>query len=277
LFKRASNWKHIFDDNPAQLKIRAKNADGTWAEDTEFHEGTEQQYIWYFPHDWTALIDRLGGKAKAMDRLNALFAFDTSKPFAGREPSEYDLNADEGSEKFNIGNEISFPAPWAYNWAGSPKNAQYVIPLILNKTFTTAPSGLPGNDDLGATSGWYVWASLGLYPVVPSAPGLAVSTPQFDGITLWLADGKSLRIETGGTNPLLDDVRYISEMKLDDAPYQGTWLPLDKIKDGGKLTFTLSKTPTEWGADDALTPPSGPDADYTQATAKDLPAVQIVQ
>ena len=159
---------------------------------------------------------------------------------------------------------------------GPDSHAQYIIPVIMRKNFSLNPGGLPGNDDMGATSGWYVWSALGLYPVIPSAPGMAISTPQFSGATLWLGNGKKLRIETD-KQALLDDVRYISEMKLGDAVYQGTWLPLDKIRDGGKLSFKLSATPTEWGTAPELTPPSGPAADYTKATVKELPGPKIIQ
>ena len=79
----------------------------------------------------------------------------------------------------------------------------------MNKMFTNTYTGLPGNDDLGAMSASYIWATLGLYPVVPSAPGFALSTPQFNGITLWLGNGKRLRITTGGQQALLDNVRFI--------------------------------------------------------------------
>ncbi|MDR6633717.1 putative alpha-1,2-mannosidase [Phyllobacterium sp. 1468] len=267
---RASNWKNIFDDSVH--KLRPKDQSGAW-KDGEFHELTEANYIWSFGHDWTALIDRLGGKEKAIDRLNTLFSYKSFSP--ADEPSGKDLNGGETSSNYYIGNEPAFSTPWAYNWAGSPKYAQYIIPVIMRKNFSLNPGGLPGNDDMGALSGWYVWSALGLYPVIPSAPGMAVSTPQFSGATLWLGNGKRFRIETD-KQALLDDVRYISAMRFNDAEYKGTWLPLDKIRNGGKLSFTLSDKPTEWGSAPELTPPSGPSADYSKATAKEASNVQMI-
>jgi putative alpha-1,2-mannosidase len=274
LSARAKNWTNIFDDSIGELS--GKNTAGDW-QYGDFHEGTEAHYLWAFAHDWTALIGKLGGKAAAITRLNELFSFDESNPFKGKEPTGEDLNDGEGGSKFYIGNEPSFQTPWAYNWAGAPKYGQYVIPVIMRKDYSLTPGGLPGNDDMGATSAWYVLASLGLYPVIPSEPGLAVSTPQFSGITLWLGNGKKLRI-AADRQAMLDDVRYISEMKLNDVTYQGSWLPLEKIADGGKLRYTLSAQPTEWGAGEALTPPSGPDADYSKPTATPpASAVQMIQ
>lgn len=270
LRKRASNWKNIFDDK--SKTIRAKDGTGNWASGA-FHESTEPNYIWAFGHDWTALIDKLGGKQKAIDRLNTLFSYKSFSP--ADEPSGNDLNGGEGSPNYYIGNEPAFQTPWAYNWAGAPKYAQYIIPVIMRKNFLLNAGGLPGNDDMGATSGWYVWSALGLYPVIPSAPGMAVSTPQFAGATVWLGNGKKLRIETD-KQALLDDVRYIGQMKLNDAEYKGTWLPLDKVRNGGKLSFKLSAAPTDWGSAPELTPPSGPAADFTKATAKEASSVQII-
>ena len=267
VFKRAGNWQNIFNDTSKSLASKA--SDGTWDGSGDFHESTEANYIWTFAYDWTRLAEKLGGKKGALDRLGKLFSLDSANPFTGTEPSGEDLNGGERSSRYYIGNEPAFQTPWAYNWLGSAKYAQYIIPVILKKNFSLDPGGLPGNDDMGATSGWFVWAAMGLYPAIPSAPGLAVSTPQFSGMTLWLGNGKKLRIEAD-QQALLDDVRYISEMKFNGTAYAGSWLPVDKIKDGGTLTYKLSPTPTDWASDAALTPPSGPAADYTKATA--LPA-----
>lgn len=270
---RASNWTNLFDRTRKMLL--GKDLDGNWDSGSAdlFHESTEENYIWAFAHDWTALIDALGGKAAAVARLNKLFSF---KAFDGIEPAGLQLNSGEKGSTFYIGNEPAFQTPWAYNWAGSPKHAQYILPVIMNKNFSLNPGGLPGNDDMGATSAWYIWAALGLYPVIPSEGGLAVSTPQFDGMTLWLGNGKKLRLETD-KQALLDNVRYIGEMKLNGTTYKGSWLPLDKIRNGGMLKYALSATPTDWGEGDDLTPPSGPGADYSRPTAKPLSGLQLVQ
>jgi putative alpha-1,2-mannosidase len=36
----------------------------------------------------------------------------------------------------------------------------------------TDPGGIPGNDDLGSMSSWYVWAAMGLYPGIPGRADL---------------------------------------------------------------------------------------------------------
>ncbi|SDP93064.1 alpha-1,2-mannosidase, putative, partial [Phyllobacterium sp. YR620] len=288
LFARASNWTNVFDDASKTIKDRAAVTvdaagvamKGPFKEGIYFHEATEPNYFWSFGHAWSDLINKLGtdrstAKLAAMTRLNTLFSL--TPDLSGPEPTAKQFNGGERSINYYVGNEMAFSAPWAYNWAGSPKHAQYVLKTILDKNFSNDPGGLPGNDDVGALTSWYVFATLGIYPIIPSQPGFAISTPQFDGISFWMPNGKKLRFSTGGKSALLDDVRFIQDMKLNGATYQGTWLPLDKIKDGGRLAYTLSKTPTGWGEDEALTPPSGPAGDYSKPTANPLPGVQIVQ
>ncbi|MCM3755335.1 glycoside hydrolase family 92 protein, partial [Bacillus licheniformis] len=121
-------------------------------------------------------MDAIGGKQAAVARLNKLFAITT--PYS-TVPTSGSLNGGESSNGLYIGNEPSFQSPWGYNWAGQPSGAQYILPIIMAQTFGTGRDGLPGNDDMGATSSWYVWATLGMFPVIPSEAGLALSTPQF--------------------------------------------------------------------------------------------------
>ncbi|WP_186079659.1 GH92 family glycosyl hydrolase [Burkholderia gladioli] len=285
LHGRARNWTNIFNASipPGQnynggetRGLVPKDASGNWVysglDNGGFHESTEPNYTWTIGHDYTELINRLGGKQAAIARLNTLFGLSQSDPFNGPLPSAATLNSGQDGTTLYIGNEPSLQTPWAYNWTGKPQLTQFVIPLVMNKTFFNTPGGLPGNDDLGATSGFYLWASLGLYPVVPSAPGLAMSTPQFKGMTVWLDDGrKKLRIEADD-EALVNNKPYIKSVELNGKTYQGSWLPIATIADGGTLRYTLSSTPTDWASDASLAPPSGPAADYTKAVAVAQPA-----
>ncbi|MDR5783060.1 GH92 family glycosyl hydrolase [Caballeronia sp. LZ065] len=283
LHRRASNWTNLFNTNiPAsrqyfgvtsglvptdlntQWDFSGKNNGG-------FLQATEPNYLWTIQHDYRALISKLGGDALAIGRLDTLFGVNPGDPFNSPMASAQTLNSGESGSTFYIGGRASMQTPWAYNWAIVPTLSQWVIPMVMQQTFGNDPGGLPGNDGMGALSGWYVWASLGLYPVIPSAPGLAMSTPQFGGATLWLGDGtKKLRIQTDDT-ALLNNKPYISSVKLNGQDWKGSWLPLAAIANGGTLTYTLSSTATMWAGASTLTPPSGPAADYTQPFAQKTP------
>ncbi|WP_323120236.1 glycoside hydrolase domain-containing protein [Burkholderia alba] len=269
LFARASWWTNIFDATNKRLAARSAPPSGSPPGTLgplvagSFHESTEPNYFWTFAQDWSALIKAIGGKSAAVTRLNTLFSIDSALTVT---PSSSQLNGGESSNGYYIGNEPSFQAPWAYNWAGAPSAAQYIIPIVMRETFSTGRDGLPGNDDMGAMSSWYVWAALGLYPVVPSESGLAMSTPQFGGMTVWFGNGKKLRIETD-KQAVDDRAPFIRALKVNGTAYAGSWLPLQTVADGGTLSYMLSSTATDWAAAENLTPPSGPNADYTRMTA----------
>ncbi len=105
------------------------------------------------PFDYPALIRAMGGDAQIEPRLDKFF----SKLICWGEPC------------FNMGNEPDFVTPYTYVFAGMPWRTQDVINRIEQETFKAAPDGIPGNDDLGATSGVYVWNALGFYPAVPAS------------------------------------------------------------------------------------------------------------
>lgn len=280
LHSRASNWLNLLNASiPASQQyfgetvgLVPKDSKGQWdfsgTNNGGFLQATEPNYLWTAQHDYTTLIAQLGGNALAIQRLDTLFGLNPQDPFNSPMPSALTLNSGASGSTFYIGGKPSMQTPWAYNWATYPTVAQWVIPMIMKQTFRNDPGGLPGTDGMGALSGWYVWASLGLYPVIPSAPGLAMSTPQFGGATIWLGDGtKKLRIETDD-NALLNNKPFISSVKLNGQEWKGSWLPLAAIANGGTLSYTLSSTYTPWASGSALTPPSGPAADYTQPFAQ---------
>ncbi|WP_198082705.1 GH92 family glycosyl hydrolase [Variovorax sp. E3] len=262
LLKRGENWSKLFNTGTKVLGV--KDDAGNWAspsQDDGYHEGTAAQYLWAIPHDLARISDALGGSAAAVQRLDKLFTVTSTTNAARKSPAGLALNASrlnsgENGATFYMGNEPAFAAPWAYNWAGRPSRTQFVLPQIMSATFSSKPEGLPGNDDVGATSGWYVWASMGLYPMIPGVPGLTLSTPQFSKITVQLAEGKRLVISRDKAAP------FVKALKVNGADWGSTWLPLASVQGGGTLDFDVTDAPTTWGEGSA--PPSGAGADFSK-------------
>jgi putative alpha-1,2-mannosidase len=122
---------------------------------------------------------------------------------------------------------------------------------IGNETFKATPGGIPGNDDLGATSGVYVWNALGFYPVVPGVGGLVLGTPMFEKATLHLAGGRTLVVSREGSGI------YVQKVSLGGSTYSSSWLPLAKLRPGvNRLHFIVDSQPNqERGAAIADRPP----------------------
>jgi putative alpha-1,2-mannosidase len=143
-----------------------------------------------------------------------------------------------GEPCYNIENEPDFVVPYAYVFAGQPWKTQEVVTRIAKEVFKATPDGIPGNDDLGATSGVYVWDALGLYPAVPGIGGVVLGTPMFDKATLRLSGGRTLIISRQG------DGIYVQSVTLDGAAYPKSWLPIDKLKAGTtRIEFIMGPQP----------------------------------
>jgi predicted alpha-1,2-mannosidase len=251
---KSSNWKNLLD--PTTQWIRPRNADGSWQPDFDserslpkrhwngglsndqlgFEEGNTWQYSFMIPFDYPALFAAMGGEDKVIPRLDRFFL----KLRCWGEPC------------YNIENEPDFVVPYAYVFAGQPWKTQEVVTRIAKEVFKNAPDGIPGNDDLGATSGVYVWDALGFYPAIPGVGGVVLGTPMFDKATLRLSGGKTLVVTREGEGI------YVQRVTLDGAEYPYSWLPLAKLHTGTtRLTFTVAATPDKQrGAAIADRPPS---------------------
>ena len=216
---RSQNWKNIY--NPENKWLNSKDANGNWKDLTkDWSEATHKNYFWMVPYDLKGLIDTIGGSKMAIKRLDEFFTR---------------LDASYEDDWFASGNEPNFQVPWVYNWTSAPYKTSEVIHRILNEMYSSQPNGLPGNDDLGTMGSWYVFASIGLYPMIPGIGGFSVNSPQFEEISIDFPNGK-LTI-TGGSL----EKPYIKSLKLNGKKKKNTWLEWDKIKDGGTLNFKTSK------------------------------------
>jgi predicted alpha-1,2-mannosidase len=238
---RAQNWQEVF--NPATGYLQPKEASGMFepgfspASDEGFVEADSSVYTAMIPFDLAGVIAAEGGNQawiKYLDRL-------TSSVTAN------------GADQIQIGDEPSFDIPWEYDYAGDPARTQQVVRQIQTEDFSDGPDGLPGNDDLGAMSSWYVWSALGAYPETPGSSVVALGSPLFDSTTVRLADGKSITESTSGA---ASAEPYVGHLSVDGKPWSRSYLPSDIMTSGGTLRWVLSGAPTSWGSGEGDAPPS---------------------
>ncbi|MGZ3146020.1 GH92 family glycosyl hydrolase [Lentzea chajnantorensis] len=169
---RAGWWRNTF--NPATGYQQARRADGSWvtpfspSSDLGFAQGSSATYTWMVPHDAAGLAAAMGGDDAAVARLDAFFHRADGSWATGGDPARYDPT-----------NEPGIHTPWLYSEFGRPDKAQETVRALASLVYRTGPAGLPGNDDLGTMSAWYVFAALGLYPRTPSSAELHVTNPMF--------------------------------------------------------------------------------------------------
>ncbi|MEU3839664.1 GH92 family glycosyl hydrolase [Streptomyces sp. NPDC028635] len=250
--RRAQWWQNNFNiaAHGSDGYIADRKADGSWvtgftpATGTGFVEGTAAQYTWMVPHDAAGLFAAMGGRDKAVQRLDAFFhTADGAWAFTGA-----------GGDKSELDNEPSIDVPYLYAYAGAPHKTQQTVRAAMRQLWSTEPGGIPGNDDLGAMSSWYVFSALGMYPQVPSRAELVLNSPLFERIEIHRPYGNDISVRARGAAA---DAPYVHSLRVDGRTTERPWLPASFVQRGGHLDYTLSTTPDPaWGSDPADAPPS---------------------
>jgi putative alpha-1,2-mannosidase len=150
--------------------------------------------------------------------------------------------------QFTPANETDLQAPWLYNWLGQPAKAQRVL-HAASQVYSTAPTGLPGNDDAGTMSAWYVLTAIGLYQAQPGVDAWELSSPLFDRVTLAAA---RLHITAPGAGPAAE---YIGAATRNGRPLERSWLTDEQLRGEISLTLQASSSST-WATTPDAAPPS---------------------
>jgi predicted alpha-1,2-mannosidase len=250
---RSGYWRNVFNPRaaPGGGYVQDRNRDGTWppldpASDAGFAEGSSAQYTWMVPFDARGLIEALGGAPAANLRLDAFF----------HNPDGSWALTRLGGLHAELDNEPSIGAPWLYLFTGRPYRTQETVRQALNGLWHAAPDGIPGNDDLGEMSSWYVWSAMGLYPGLPGRAELLLASPLFPRVVIRRAAGPTITIAAPAATA---GAPYVHALRVNGKAVTRPWLPEAFVARGGRLDFTLSTAPeTTWGAGAADAPPSSP-------------------
>ena len=225
---RSGRWRTLFD--PTTKYIRARDVRGQFlpnflpASEAGFVEGNSAQYTWMVPYDLGSVIQAIGGPDAASARLDHYF-------------SQYYHGGAQSGPYFAIANEPSFGNPWIYNWTGRPWRTQEVVRKTLHDLFSPNPDGLPGNDDLGATSAWVVFAELGFYPEIPGVGGVTLHSPVFPEMRLLLGT-HPLRITAPGAPATI----YVQTIELDGKPVRNWWIDWEHLSQASRLSYALDRS-----------------------------------
>jgi predicted alpha-1,2-mannosidase len=206
-------------------------------------EGSAAQYLWMVPFNEKGLFTMLGGMEKASQRLNAFFY----------NPDGSLAVTKSGGLHAELDNEPSIETPWLFDFLGQPWKTQEAVRKVLNTIWTNSPKGMPGNDDLGEMSSWYVWSAIGMYPEIPGRAELVLGSPLFSSITIRRTAGDIvIRANGAGTNS-----PYIQSLKVNGANSTKTWLPESFVERGGTIEYELGTSPNRsWGIQPDDAPPS---------------------
>lgn len=241
--KRSANWANLFDTSTGLITPR--DAQGAFMHtpitdsgQSGFQEGNSAQYTWMVPQDLRDLIRGMGGNAPALAKLGSFFT---------------EINAGQNKPFAWLGNEPTLGSPWVYLYAGAPWRAQEIVRKSETTMFADTPQGLPGNDDLGTMSSWWIWCAMGLYPQNPSVRVLDIGSPLFRGVTLHAPNGPTIRIHAPAA---ADAAPYVQALRVNGKSTQQTSIALP-IRGTVTLDFDLGTAANKtWGTAVDDEPPS---------------------
>jgi len=260
--KLAQNYRNVF--NPEIGWMAPKDKDGKWIPDFDtkldggqggrdyFTEVNTWIYTFSVQHDVAGLIGLMGGRDAFNKTLDRLFVeqYGTSKwHFLEQFPDATGLVG-----LYAQGNEPSFHIPYLYDFSGQPWKTQRRVRQLMDVWYTDGPLGIPGDDDGGATSSWYVLSAIGIYQVCPGSPVYEIGSPIFARSTVRLGNGKLFTIVADHVSARN---KYIQSAQLNGKALNRAWFAHKEIANGGMLTLEMGDKPNvQWGARPEDAPPS---------------------
>ncbi|MCF1190001.1 GH92 family glycosyl hydrolase [Mangrovimonas sp. AS39] len=247
--QRAQFYKNIFDPESQFMRGRFRN---TWFAPFDpyevnfnYTEANSWQYSFYVPQDISGFMTLLGGKEALEKRLDDLFTANVET--SGRQQA--DITGLIG--QYAHGNEPSHHMAYLYNFVNKPYKTQERVSQILNELYKNDPDGISGNEDCGQMSAWYVFSSMGFYPVTPGSNTYIIGTPLMEESTIHLENGNTFTIIAEN---LSKENKYIQSVLLNDTSLEQTFINHEDITKGGTLKFTMGNAPSQWGTQEGNQP-----------------------
>ena len=223
--------------------MRPKLVDGTFITEflpkeytAYFCESNAWQYFWSVSQNIEGLIEAVGGSEKFEKKLDSMFTFNPLPE------DNLPIFSTGMIGQYAHGNEPSHHVGYLYNYIKKPWKTQELIRNILETQYKNTPDGHCGNEDCGQMSSWYIFSSLGFYPVNPAQGVYSFGSPIFDKATIKLENGKKFVIETINNN---NENKYIQSIELNGNSITQNYILHKDLLAGGNLIFTMGKQPNK--------------------------------
>jgi len=249
---KAENYKKLWNDN--HRMFIPKDADGNWLDINPkldggrgyrnyYDENNGWTYAWDVKHDINGLIDLLGGKKAAEERLDQLF-----RENLGIRKNDFYIDGSNSTGmvgQFSMGNEPSFHIPYLYNYFGAPWKTQKRIRFLLDVWFKDNIFGIPGDEDGGGMTAFVVLSAMGIYPVTPGIPYYNITSPIFEKTEIKLKNGRTFTVIAQGASKTK---KYIQKAFINGQEIDAPYISHEQIMLGATLTLELGELPNkEWG------------------------------
>jgi predicted alpha-1,2-mannosidase len=239
--KRSENWRHVYDSISSFMRPKLKNGEFVKTfipkEYTPyFCESNAWQYVWSVPQNIEGLIEAIGGNDAFEKKLDSMF---TLKPLP---EDKLPIFSTGMIGQYAHGNEPSHHVAYLYNYVDKPWKTQKWVRELLETQYKNTPDGHCGNEDCGQMSSWYIFSSLGFYPVNPAQGVYSFGSPLFDRVIINLENGKQFEMEVINNSK---ENKYIQSTLFNGEEYKRIYITHKEIMQGGKLVFTMGRLPNK--------------------------------
>ena len=246
LMNRATYYHNVFDTKSGFF--RGKNANGEfrtdvdpvevvgeWVPGSDFTEGNAYHYLFHVQHDIKGLMTIMGGNDAFVNKLDTMF-YTSTKP----EVRTLEWNIYGTMGQYWHGNEPCHHVPYLYKYTDKAYRSDKIIKELVENYYHNHPEGVKGNDDCGQMSAWYLFSSLGFYPVNPCGGEYILGAPQLEEAVINLPNGKHFKV----TAKNLSNENYIVQsVSLNGEQLNRNYINHKEIVQGGELIFEMGSMP----------------------------------
>lgn len=241
---RSEYYTNIYD--PKIGYMRPKLSNGKFRENFDpmdthgqgFIEGNAWNYGLYVPQNIDKMVMMMGGKERFSQHLDSLFTMEIDEKYIAKHE---DITRDGIIGNYVHGNEPGHHIPYLYNWTGHQEKTQERVRMIMDTMYAPTVDGLCGNDDAGQMSAWYIFSSLGFYPVTPGSSDYALGSPLIKEAIIHLNNGKTLSIKA--QNQSKENV-FVKSVSVNGKVIEGSILSHNDIINGGDIVFEMTNEST---------------------------------
>ena len=219
--ERSKSYKNLYDSTTGFMAARL--SDGTFLKGNPkkyraFTEGSPWTYLFCVMQDVPGLI-KLMGKDNFISKLDENFS----------------------GGHYAYDNEPENHYPYLYDWVDQSWKSSKILTEVVQKNYRDTPDGISGNDDCGQMSAWYIFTSLGFYPVCPASGEYAAGRPFFKKITLDLNFPKKNTITIIADNFSPENI-YVKSIKLDGKILNKPFIKYSDLFNHKVIEFDMSNT-----------------------------------
>jgi predicted alpha-1,2-mannosidase len=221
---RSKNYRNVFDSTSGFMQPRLFDGlffTGNPGNYKAFTEGSPWTYLYCVMQDVPGLI-------KLMGRSNFI--------------SKLDENFNAGHYAYD--NEPENHYPYLYDWVNQPWKTTKILTDVVQNNYRNTPDGITGNDDCGQMSAWYIFTTLGFYPVCPASDEYAIGRPFFPKVTLNLSFPSNNTFTIIAHNFSTENI-YVKSVKLDGQPLQRLFLKYSDLFKHKVLEFEMTDSPND--------------------------------